>query len=475
MERPGGRRILFIENRQMTGFWLALARGLEARGHEVWFLVQNHAFAPVRPRVVVMPYPSPADCRAHEPSAEARTIAARDRGVLHFGVRPDHYGWYEAQVQAAFDKIRPDIVFGEATLFHELLAIQAARRAGIEYLLPCITRVPAGRIHFTRYDTLETFGGSGDALSADEALAVADGIRHHQRAAAPRPSANRHPWHDRWVRATGAGRVALARWTGERFNTPSVRTKRALERTAAQLRAAWDRIAQDVGGSVDGPTIVYPMQMQPEANIDVWGHPFRDQTRLIRELADSLNGRGRLLVKANPYAKYELSAELIDLLASHPCIVPLPRRRRMMDVLAHADTLVTVTGTVQFEAFFLGIPVAVFEPGMVAGASARAALVHSPAAAVAFARLGADGQLPKTTPQDEIRLIQQIVAQSYPGDINIPEVLPSVAEPENVNRLVNALHDVVRRPSRGSADRQGAGGHAASTHASHDRRATSAR
>ena len=52
-----GRRILFVENRYRTYFWEEMANRLEKDGHEIYFIVENHAFVPKRKNVYVIPYP----------------------------------------------------------------------------------------------------------------------------------------------------------------------------------------------------------------------------------------------------------------------------------------------------------------------------------------------------------------------------------------------------------------------------------
>ena len=51
-------------------------------------------------------------------------------------------------ISNAIEKIKPDLVFGESTLFHELLVINACKSRGILYLHPSSCRYPTNRFSF---------------------------------------------------------------------------------------------------------------------------------------------------------------------------------------------------------------------------------------------------------------------------------------------------------------------------------------
>ena len=50
-------KVLFVENRYTTLFWEAIGYELEKEGHTVYWIVQNHYFAPKNfKNVFVIPY-----------------------------------------------------------------------------------------------------------------------------------------------------------------------------------------------------------------------------------------------------------------------------------------------------------------------------------------------------------------------------------------------------------------------------------
>src|SRR6266481_5091695 len=125
-------KIMFMENREQTWFWLKIAQKLEEDGHEISWIVQNAGFALRGSDVHVIPYPKP-----HEKGmdllldGELRKIISGDRNINHYGGDASHFGYYDAQIRHILDRVRPEVVFGEATLFHELLCIKNYRKRGI--------------------------------------------------------------------------------------------------------------------------------------------------------------------------------------------------------------------------------------------------------------------------------------------------------------------------------------------------------
>ena len=65
-------------------------------------------------------------------------------------------------------------------------------------------------------------------------------------------------------------RLSLAYYFGEKYNTPSPFIKKKINTHFAKNALKWDEIAVDIADIQEGFHVLYAMQMQPEANIDVW-------------------------------------------------------------------------------------------------------------------------------------------------------------------------------------------------------------
>lgn len=274
-------KILFVENRFRTRIWETFADCLINDGHQVLFLVQNHLFHPRCGRVWVIPYPNKT--QLEEPTEADRSLILSDRNINYFGHRSTgHYTYYRKLIRDFLEKERPDVTFGESTAFHELQTIDLCRELSIPYLQPSTCRFPPGRFSFYRYDTLEPFSGSGETMSDEQAIKLINSIVHRTI----------KPDYMQKYRATLSTR--LKRWNdlihlsvaylgGEHYNTPAPWVKLRIERQRRKLIRKWNALAEsrNVGSFKNSFRLLYPMQMQPEANLDVWGRPYRNQLEML--------------------------------------------------------------------------------------------------------------------------------------------------------------------------------------------------
>lgn len=350
-------KILFIENRYRTRFWDEVAGELSQDGHEVSFLVQNHWFKPRHGKVTLLPYPGRDN--GADISDTDRELIKSDRNINYFHHRETaHYPWYRKSIRDYLDRERPDVVFGESTAFHELITISLCQELSIPYLQPSTCRFPTGRFSFYRYDTLEPFFGSDEVLPDRDALNLIDSIVH--RSIKPDYMHKRMvTFATRWKRWADLVHLSAGYLGGERYNTPAPWIKLRIERKKKELIGRWDALAEERSGHLSESRfrILYPMQMQPEANLDVWGRPYRDQLETIRQLVARTPPDVQILVKPNPKSKYELTESLLTYLASEERVIPVAHSVQMGKVLPLAGMVVTVTGTIAIECILADIPV----------------------------------------------------------------------------------------------------------------------
>ncbi|MNL26467.1 hypothetical protein D3C87_1479950 [compost metagenome] len=193
--------------------------------------------------------------------------------------------------------------------------------------------------------------------------------------------------------------------------------------------------------SLKSRVLLYPLQMQPEANIDVWGQAYQNQAKLVTELADSLPEGWHLRVKANPKAKYELSKELLKVLSDHPKIYPVPLDMSMADVMSETDLVCTVTGTVAVECFLSGKPLAQLGPGIVDDGPSCIQM-RSPGQIAEVAKLVEQGNFPVASDTQRVTLVRLLYATTFPGKISDPMNLPAVLDKDNVAKVAATLVEV---------------------------------
>jgi len=432
------KTICFIENRGKTVFWAALAAEFRDRGHRICWIVQNHAFTPKEPRaagddITAIPYPSRRDMNAPDPAL--RAALESDRGRQFFGNGSGHYSYYSNQISAALADFAPDVVIGESTLFHELLAIEYCKQHAILHLQPAGTRYPADRFAVLTYDTQVVAGGSGEKWPDADIGQLASSIV----TGATIPTYMRKRNRADELRKVGASvRVWATRLGGERYNTPALVQKWRLRRALKARLLIWDKIARTVPEGRQA--ILYPLQMQPEANLDVWGGRWADQVEVVKSILRAAPEDIMVAIKANPKAKYEVSDALLALAQYDDRIVLLPQAMKMDAAqLASLGTL-TITGTVAYEAVLgksrciaLGHPLIeahfpMFHANSIPEAVSR--ILNEPEAGVGGEATGR-------------QLLEHLVATSYPGIINEPLFDRRSTTPHNIRLVADALSHVM--------------------------------
>lgn len=343
-------KLLFIENRYKTYFYDEICKHLE-KDHKIYWIVQNPKFSPQTGDIYSIPFPDKKP--KINKDVDLSYILESDRQLHFFNKKSTSYFYYyHDKIDTIIQNLRPDIVFGESTTFHELLTINICRTLDVLYLNPSSCRYPVGRFSFYKYDTLTPFGGSNQILGKEEGYSIIDNIVNRNL----KPDYMKTVSFSKINSVSDKLKMIASYYSGESYNTPSPWIKFTKERKKKKHIKLWDKLAIS---SIDKNkfSVLYPLQMQPEANIDVWGRPYRDQFITIQKLYEQLNEGEILYVKPNPKSKYELSEKLINFIKHNPDIVALRH-----DVLMHAifndiDLFVTVTGTIAIECIFANKPV----------------------------------------------------------------------------------------------------------------------
>ncbi len=438
-------RILFIENRTSTVIWEKAAHVLAAHGHEVHWLVQNHLYAPKAANVHLVPYPAAADLSDGPLDPALAQIARTDRAVLNFGVKPSHYPHYWKHVGALLDRLAPEVVFGESTNFHELMAIHVCKARGTPYVAPLETRYPAGRIVFFRYDTFEPIGGCHEPLSPQANRELLDRIvkRDVRPAYMEAPSG---AWNARVGRWSERLRLTRAWLLGERFLTPSPLRHIRLNRTRDRTKAAWDAMARQRSGfnpRADRAWVLYPLQLQPESNLDVFGQPWNNQCETMARAAAALAPMGaRLVVKPNPKSKYEMMPALLEAARRHDNIVPLEHAYPMSAVFPDAPLVLSVTGTVILESIFSGKPVAVLGDHQMTSLAGVTRL-GAPEQVAAVLQEVLAGRARRATRDEGEATLQWLHETSYGTRFFDPVQRPDLLTGDTIRKLQAAFLDVL--------------------------------
>jgi len=337
-----------------TYTWEEVAKYLLKDGHEIRFLVQNQIFKPKKFKSTFIPYPKKSNLKKSNKNFEK--ITKSDRNINYFGGNNKHYDYYYQEIEKYIKKYKPNVVFGESTLFHELMAIEICKRNKILFLHPSEIGYPKERIAFYKYDTKEPYDCNKNKKKYDkDARNFITDINN--RSLKPRymkikKSTFLANLNDKILRIAG-------RLGGEVYNTPSIIKKIELDKILKKLIISWNKKSIKISEiiSIKEKVILFPMHMQPEANIDLWGQEYRDQTKLIQKIAEYLPSGWKLVVKLNPKTKYELTPGLLKICFENKNIIPIKSNQRMVDIFEKSDVIITITGTVLIECIYLNKPI----------------------------------------------------------------------------------------------------------------------
>lgn len=437
-------KILFVENRYKTGLWELIGQMYQEAGHEIHWIVQNHQFMPSFGHKHVLPFPKGKVVDKENLKSKAlQKIIESNRGLNYFEVPSDDFIYhYDAKIEAIIKGVQPDLVIGEATAFHELLVSKSCKQHGILFLNPSSCRYPSRRFSFYEYDSLIPFKGSGEEFSEQKAVEFIDQIT--KRSVKPDYMNKIKSKVSRLDQINDKLKLIRGYYQGEKFNTPSLFVKRKLGKINAERIEKWEELAVDHSTIPGTFRILYPLQMQPEANIDVWGHPHRNQTTIIQEIAANLKGHEVLVLKPNPKSKYEIDDEILKLLNDpNSQVYAMHHKSKMEDIWNNTDLVVTVTGTVSMECVFANKPVAMLGDGMQT-AEKNCSLLKDLSTLRSTIDAVALKNFPQLTREEKITYLNKLVATSYQGVIaDAFHSKDELENTENKEQLLKAFQNIL--------------------------------
>lgn len=428
-------KIVFVENKHKTKFWERIAEGLILDGHEIFWIVQNKLFRPRIGVINVIPLPNKNNL---ESNSRFLDLEKKDRYCYIYKNNPSHYEYYYRNINDFLKCVAPDIVFGESTLFHELLTIKSCKENKFLYLNPSTCRYPNGRFSFYKYDTQIPYLGSDEKWPTQHLLDTIQKITNKNK----QPDYMEKPSQ---VKLVGyiARRIKSyifsfmsSNINGEIYNTPLLQQKRKIEK---YKKISFKKIKTISISSIEEfnaeNTLVFPLQMQPESNIDVWGYPHNSQNMLIERLSVELGENWNILVKLNPKIKYEVSDGLVSKINQLKNVYVLSPDFEMKPIFEKFRFFFSVTGTINHESLLAGkrcfspsLPItSIFAPK-------RATIPHKD-------MLENDQDVDSKVP---LKLMKYLIGKSYPGIIGDEIHSPQAFFNDNINKVLKAFQQVLR-------------------------------
>ena len=435
-------KILFVENRYKTGLWEVIAKEYQKLGHEIYWIVQNPMFKPSFGNISILPFPKKINFKKVY-SSEIQKVIDSNRGLNYFGVKTDDFiFWYEKEVEKIIEAISPDLVFGEPTLFHELLVINSCKKRNILFLHPSSTRYPSNRFSFYLYDTLTPFIGSNDQMKNEVAIKTVNAIAKRESLPDYFKVLKYNLSNIDWLK--DKLRLSFGYLLGEKYNTPSPIHKFRINKYYQNNIREWEKIASSVDAVKPGFNVLYAMQMQPEANIDVWGNPNSNQTNVISMILESLNKGEKLIIKPNPKSKYEISQQLLSVIKlNRDKVIPLTHSSKMDVLWDKIDLVITVTGTISMECIFDNKPLIMLGPGLQNNKSNCYVLKPEESMRPIFDQIK-DKKFPVLSQNEKVNYLQELIQTSYEGTNGDGlHNLHYINDNENLDNLKDAYIDIL--------------------------------
>lgn len=438
-------KILFVENRYKTDLWEIIARVYQDLGHEIHWIVQNAEFTPSIGKVHIIPYPKKSDLNKVKKTANLDRIIHTNRGIRYFEIQNENFiFYYNDRITSLIETIQPNLAFGEATAFHELLVIKSCEENKILYLNPCTSRYPSKRFSFYKFDTTTPYFGSNETYSEDEAISFVNEISG--RKVKPDYMKNSQISLTNQDKIKDKLKLIKGFYRGEKYNTPSPFVKRKLNKISAKNIRHWDQLSTPFNQIIGEFKLLYPLQMQPEANIDVWGHPHSDQHVIIRETLKQLRKNEVLILKPNPKSKYEIDDQILDLIKSNPKkLYCLHHSSSMTDIWNEIHLILTVTGTVSIECVFSNKPIVMLGDGIQLEQK-NCIKIDSYKQIPAIIDQIKTESFPKLTLTEKQHFLNRLVSSSYQGivadGLNFKDHLQ---DDENKKLLISAFKNILNR------------------------------
>lgn len=443
-------KIAFVEVRDKTSLFEEIANHIT--NHSVHWLVQNHAFTNSQmANVWRLPYPHRTDLTERNVGLDWLTdedkqildkVRQSDRFILYFDRNDEHYIWYLQHIKNWLTTIKPDVIVGEVGNFHTHMTALLAQQGNIPFINPISCRYPTGRFACYLYDRFVSIGGDGTSITDQQ---IENGLLDLLMGRS-RP--------DYMVLKVGKIakvvykiRLFLEYIKGERYATQNpIRNAQRVVRRRLD-RARWERQALSIADVEELRAsatflVLYPLQMQPELNLDVWGVRFRNQCDLIEKISKKIREAGGvLLVKPNPKSFYEMTAELTTLVQDTLSVYGLSHAISMRHIVDNCDLVVTVSGTIAMERLAARRPVIVLQDDYANMLGIKD--VSKKYYEKDRWTLDDCKYLESLFREyDPLQLLRKIVNNSYAGIIGEPLLSPNILRTNNIAKLCESFNNI---------------------------------
>lgn len=198
------------------------------------------------------------------------------------------------------------------------------------------------------------------------------------------------------------------------------------------------------------PFVLYALHMQPESTIDVLGAYFSNQLELIRNLARATPVTHDVYVKVHAGDVGGHPPAFYNALRRIPNVRIVAPEVSSRALVQQAGAVVTVSGTIAYEAGLLGRPAITFAR-MYFNGLPTVHLCESPTALPELLRELLERGAAPGEEEQTVEFLARMYAWSFPGEHNRLTRMLTPAELEDVAGAYRVLMDYVRRPAEVAA------------------------
>ncbi len=454
-------RLCFMGNQSRTAFFQKIAEQIDRSSTRISWIVVNAAqkavlradgydeedilYLPLSTQQVRAPYP-----------VKINDLVFCDRRLMHMRERGLEYlRAIQAPMVDFLETDLPTLVVGELTYAYEVLAHRLVKAfiPNAEWVSPFLTRVPAGYFAFF-----------ADEAFSREVWPVREGSE--PRAAEAESEAE-------MIGYAEMNRKHIARQGTAGFITEKIRRFLSLQdfdpedptwksnrrRDKLAKNASWwanrrsysrvPKVGIDAIKACRGRSVIFPLHLQPELNIDTCGRYWDNQAETILKIWRQLGPADALFIKEHPVAIGNRGRAWYERLLAYPGLHLLDHTAPVPEVLEKIDYVFTISGTMGLEAALAGGKVLCLAPTTYD----RLENVVSPTIAD-FRRCGPIDNLYETLRAEkqggwsQAEYASHLARFAYLGDAEGDAIAnPASWEPRNLARVASAFEQVLEQVS----------------------------
>lgn len=342
-----------------------------------------------------------------------------------------------------------DIVIGEATPASEILTSTICEYLGIPYYFPITARIPDDRFLFFKgryhcdyaknnnlhiYKKIEQFNGLDFFEKFKERKPKPSYWAKNNLK--PRPSLT---WISKLIKHMVRD-LKYKKSDPTRFTLYWLMKNRVRESCNAAL---FRFIKTEKDPRIFGEKyIIFPLHKQPESSVDVLGDYYSDQLNLITQIARSLPIGYKLYVKEHSNAIGDRSVGFYCKVKSIPGVRLISPYIDSYSLINEASLVITISGTMGYEAGLLGRPVITFSPVFfnqlpaIRYCSNLKSLPQLILEQICYAESGENFK-------DKIKFLEEIHDNSFEGVFSDVKSYPEVLSQSNILKVCDAIEAVL--------------------------------